>query len=223
MPRGLRRFQESGHSHFVTFSCWRRQPYFSTQELFDLFVQCLEDMRVRFDLRMYGYVVMPEHVHLLLSEPAAFSQVSAQRTSANLGHQPSFHQASLADAIHYLKLSFAKRARGIRPGVAQARLSQVSAQGTSANLGHRHSSSSFWEKRYHDRNVRDVREFTGKLRYLHRNPVKRGLVRTPEEWTWSSYRHYALREISMVEIESEWTARDREWVREDERVFLVPR
>ena len=85
MPRGLRRFQESGHSHFVTFSCRHRQPYFSTAELFDLFVQCLEDMRVRFDVRVYGYVVMPEHVHLLLSEPAGFAQVSAQKTSANLG------------------------------------------------------------------------------------------------------------------------------------------
>ncbi len=93
MPRGLRRFHESGQSHFVTFSCYRRQPYFASAEVFDLFVGCLEDMRLRFDLCVYGYVVMPEHVHLLLSEPAAFardcsSQVSAQKTGANLGHLP---------------------------------------------------------------------------------------------------------------------------------------
>jgi hypothetical protein len=44
----------------------------------------------------------------------------------------------------------------------------------------------------------------------HRNPVKRGLVLKPEEWKWSSYRHYAQRETGSVEIESEWTARDRE-------------
>jgi putative transposase len=81
---------------------------------------------------------------------------------------------------------------------------------------------SFWEKRYYDRNVRDYREFTGKLRYLHRNPVKRGLVRNPEEWKWSSYRHYALREIGVVEIESEWTARDREGRAGDKRIFLSP-
>lgn len=93
MPRGLRRFQESGQSHFVTLSCCHRQPHFATVELFALFVQCLEDMRVRFDLRVYGYVVMPEHVHLLLSEPA---------------------RVALSEAIHYLKLSFAKRTRSIR-------------------------------------------------------------------------------------------------------------
>ena len=62
MLRGLRRFQESGQSHFVTFSCYRRQPYFEATNLFELFVQCLEDMRRRFELYVYGYVVMPEHV-----------------------------------------------------------------------------------------------------------------------------------------------------------------
>ena len=74
------------------------------------------------------------------------------------------------------------------------------------NLG----SGPFWQKRYHDRNVRDAHEFAVKLRYLHRNPVKRGLVKGPRDWKWSSFRHYALREIGVVEIESEWTARDRE-------------
>jgi len=218
MPRGLRRFHESGQCHFVTFSCYRRRPYFATAEVFDLFVRCLEDMRLRFDVCVYGYVVMPEHVHLLLSEPAAFacdcsSQISAQRTGANLGHL-----ATLAEAMHYLKLSFAKRVRRLRSSNAQ-----VSAQKTGANLGHL-TSGSFWEKRYYDRNVRDYHEFTVKLRYLHRNPVKRGLVLAPEEWKWSSFRHYALREIGVVEIESEWTAGDRErkTCGGSERVFLRP-
>jgi putative transposase len=179
MPSGLRRFQESGQSHFVTFSCYRRQPYFAAPELFDLFVLRLEDMRRRFELYVYGYVVMPEHVHLLLSEP---------------------HRAKLAEAIHYLKLSFSKRAGTVleKPGT-------------------------FWQKRYYDRNARDHREFTIKLRYLHRNPVKRGLVSRPEQWKWSSYRHYALREVGPVEIESQWTASDREsQAGQTERIFLRP-
>jgi putative transposase len=182
MSRGLRRFQASGQSHFVTFSCYGRQPYFATVEAFDLFVQCLEDMRRRFELCVYGYVVMPEHVHLLLSEPP---------------------RAKLAEALHYLKLSFAKRMRSRR---------SPDKPGT------------FWQKRYYDRNVRNYREFTVKLRYLHRNPVKRGLVQSPEEWKWSSYRHYALRETGIVEIESEWTARDREQKScgAAERIFLRP-
>src|SRR5437899_1737022 len=98
-------------------------------------------------------------------------------------------RSGLADAIHYLKLSFAKRLRS-RPSPEK--------------------SGGFWQKRYYDRNVRSYREFVVKLRYLHRNPVKRGLVSKLEDWKWSSYRHYAFREIGIVEIESEWTARDRE-------------
>jgi hypothetical protein len=72
--------------------------------------------------------------------------------------------------------------------------------------------------------VRNYREFTVKLRYLHRNPVKRGLVLNPREWKWSSYRHYALRETEIVEIESEWTARDSEQKtsRATGRIFLRP-
>ena len=133
-----------------------------------MFVQCLEEMRHRFAMRIYGYVVMPEHVHILVSEP---------------------EQAMLADAMHFLKLSFAKRLQ------SRNRTCQ---------------SVPFWQKRYYDRNVRDAREFTVKLRYLHRNPVARGLVNAPADWKWSSFRHYALREMGTVEIESKWTAVDRE-------------
>ena len=197
MPRGLRRFHQSGQSHFITFSCYRRQPNFVNATVYDLFPLCLEDMRRRFELRVYGYVVMPEHVHLLLSEP---------------GH------GTLAEAIHYLKLSVAKRLRS--RGQASA---QVSVQKKDANLGHRQQGS-FWQKRYYDRNVRDAREFGVKLRYLHRNPVKRGLAKDPGDWKWSSFRHYAFREKGVVEIESEWTARDRElkMFGGPARIFLSP-
>ena len=138
MPHGLKRFQQSAQSHFVTFTCYHRRRGFHSPAVYDLFVQVLEQMRCRFALCVYGYVVMPEHVHLLLSEP---------------------QRGLLADAMHYLKLSFAKR---LRAGV-------------------------FWQKRYYDRNVRDEREFVEKLRYIHRNPVKTGLCELPEDWPWSSY------------------------------------
>jgi putative transposase len=185
MPHGLRRFQQSGDSHFITFSCYGRRPNFVDAAVYDLFPICLERMRRKFQIRIYGYVVMPEHVHLLLSEP---------------------EQGTLADAMHYLKLSFSKRLRSKR---LCAQGSPFCAPGSALfwpNLG----SGPFWQKRYHDRNVRDAHEFAVKLRYLHRNPVKRGLVKGPRDWKWSSFRHYALREIGVVEIESEWTARDRE-------------
>ena len=68
----------------------------------------------------------------------------------------------------------------------------------------------FWQKEYYDRNVRDHKELVEKLRYIHRNPVKRGLVKRPEDWPWSSFRHYATGEAGVVQIESEWVARRRD-------------
>ena len=101
-------------------------------------------------------------------------------------------------------------------------LSQLGVQRKDANLG---QNEPFWQKRYYDRNLRNWREFTVKLRYLHRNPVKRGLVKEAAQWKWSSFRHYALREVGVVEIESEWTARDREvkTLGLPPRIFLCPR
>lgn len=180
MPSGLRRYHHSGQSHFLTFSCYHRQLRFQSAVAYGLFLTCLENMRVKFGVYVYGYVVMPEHVHLLVSEPK---------------------RQTLADAMHYLKLSFTKRLRR----------ESATAKGP------------FWQARGYDRNVRNAEEFAVKLRYMHENPVKRGLVTAAEDWKWSSFRHYAFREVGVVEIESEWTARDREARRvREERTFLLP-
>jgi putative transposase len=121
-------------------------------------------MRIRYDFVVCGYVVMPEHVHLLVSEPKI---------------------GVLSKAIQALKLS-------------------VSAQ---------HHKRPFWQARYYDFNVHNELKRTEKLRYMHRNPVKRGLALKPEDWEWSSFRHYAKGETGIVKIESFWTAAQREALR----------
>jgi hypothetical protein len=69
---------------------------------------------------------------------------------------------------------------------------------------------SFWQARYYDFNVWSEKKRIEKLRYIHRNPVRRGLVEKPEDWKWSSFRHYPTGADGVVEIESEWTAHKRE-------------
>src|SRR4029077_3307074 len=69
MPWGLTRFHRSGQSHFVTFCCYHRRRQFITDASRRIFESALERVRRSFRLQVYGYVVMPEHVHLLLSEP----------------------------------------------------------------------------------------------------------------------------------------------------------
>ncbi len=169
MPQGLKRYQQTQQSHFVTFSCYRRLRLLDTPAMRDLFVSMLEQTRRRFSFRVYGFVVMPEHVHLLVSEPG---------------------RAQLSNAIQSLKIAVAKRSAGTR-----------NLHGERAPL---------WYRRYYDRNIRSYSDFVEKLRYIHFNPVKRGLCDGPEQWEWSSFRHYATGCEGAVEIESEWTARKRE-------------
>jgi REP-associated tyrosine transposase len=164
VPWGLKRFHESNQLHFLTFSCYRRRPNFESIESRTVFESALERVRQHHALCVYGYVVMPEHVHLLVNEPEI---------------------GTLAQVMQSLK------------------------QGVARRLALR-AADSFWQARYYDFNLWSERKFTEKLRYIHRNPVKRGLVKQPEDWPWSSFRHYLNGEVGSVEIESQWTARTRE-------------
>jgi putative transposase len=163
VPWGLKRFHASGQTHFVTFCCYHRRPSFTTPIPKQVFEVALGRVRRSFELYIYGYVVVPEHVHLLLSEP---------------------RQRNLADAVKSLKQGVSRRLIG--------------------------EAEHFWQKRYYDFNVRNERQFVEKLRSIHRNPVKRGLCATAEDWEWSSFRHYATGCAGTVEIESQSTARERE-------------
>jgi len=78
------------------------------------------------------------------------------------------------------------------------------------------AADSFWQARYYDFNVWSEGKSVEKLRYIHRNPVVRGLVERPEDWPWSSFRHYLTSADGVVEIESQWTARRRE------RLGIIP-
>jgi putative transposase len=69
MPWGLRRFHHSAQSHFITFCCHHRRQLLTTDAGCETFERALERVRRNYQLHVYGYVVMPEHVHLLLSEP----------------------------------------------------------------------------------------------------------------------------------------------------------
>ena len=79
MPRELERRQDRGDFHFVTFSCAGRKPYLRMAFGRDLFEKSLEKIRVRYEVCVVGYVVMPEHVHLLVSEPKTVALATACR------------------------------------------------------------------------------------------------------------------------------------------------
>jgi len=86
MPRGLARYYGGDDLHFITCSCYHRLPFLDTAAAQDVFLEMLEEARQKYLFRVVGYVVMPEHVHLLLSEPqigtlSTALQVVKQRTA----------------------------------------------------------------------------------------------------------------------------------------------
>jgi len=75
----LKREQNSGDLHFITFSCHERRPYLATPKSRDLFLDALESVCQRHNCQILGYVVMPEHVHLLIAEPEAIPLATVLR------------------------------------------------------------------------------------------------------------------------------------------------
>jgi putative transposase len=69
MPWGLKRYQDNGDLHFITFSCYQRRPLLERRHAQPLFESALEQARINYGFGVLGYVIMPEHVHLLMSEP----------------------------------------------------------------------------------------------------------------------------------------------------------
>ena len=187
MPSRLKRYQESGDLHYVTFTCYHRLKHLNSASARDVFEQILERVRRWYDFRVIGYVVMPEHVHLLLSEP---------------------ERSTLAVVLKMLKQESSRKLHRMNLGGPRFR-PPLAKRGETAQP--------FWQKRYYDFNIFTEHKMIEKLRYMHRNPVTRGLVERPEEWKWSSYRHYLTGIEGVVEIESEWTARKRE------RIGIVPK
>ena len=89
MPKGLKRYYGQGHLHFITCSCYRRLPLLRSARAKNLFAKVLGEVRDHYGFALVGYVVMPEHIHLLIGEPArgtpsTVMQVFKQRVSHRL-------------------------------------------------------------------------------------------------------------------------------------------
>jgi putative transposase len=142
--------------HFVTISCYRRQALFAAAEVRDWFLDSLERARRKYEFVVVGYVVMPEHIHMLIGEP---------------------NQGSVSTVVQVVKQWTARAALPIVGG------------------------ERFWQTRFYDFNIGiNEKKRMEKLRYIHRNPVKRGLVADPPDWMWSSARHYWRGEPGRVAV-----------------------
>jgi putative transposase len=172
MASKLIRIYGRGHLHFITFSCYRRVPFLRSVRSRNVFVQILGQVRDRYEFSLVGYVVMPEHVHLLIGEPAKGTpstviQVLKQRVSRRLRRK----KRAIAGQLN---LNFASG------GPAQPRM---------------------WQRRFYDFNEWSLKKRVEKLHYMHMNPLKRKLVDHPKDWPWSSFSFYANPKHGLIRVD----------------------
>jgi putative transposase len=182
----LKRICGAGHLHFVTCSCYRRRPLLGTARARDTFLKVLSDVRKKYDLGLIGYTAMPEHIHLLMSEP-------------NIGTVSTVMQALKQRVSRALKT----RRRRKRSPAGQLRLWEESA---------RLKREPFWQRRFYDFNVWSDKKRWEKLNYIHFNPVKRGLVKHPKDWKWSSFGFYSLGKSNECPPNPKWVAKPKKQV-----------
>jgi putative transposase len=166
--RKKRRFiDEPGHAHFFTFSCAHRWPLLKSERSRGWLVEALEAMRVAQSVQVWAYVIMPEHVHLLLKPTDPGSEM--RRISAAIKYPVSCkaHQFLQAEGRSEWvdRLTVQKGDRSVfqfwQPGTG------------------------FDENLWTSRSLREV------VDYIHANPVRRGLAERPIDWEWSSAKFHA--------------------------------
>ena len=172
MPKNLKRYYGHKHLHFITCSCYRRLPLLRSARSKGIFASILTEVRERYGFALVGYVVMPEHIHLLIGEPArgtpsTVMQVLKQRVSHRL-------RRKRRTSCRQLPLRFD------RGGDTLPR---------------------FWQLRFHDFNVWSHKKRVEKLQYMHLNPVKRGLVVHPRDWPWSSFSFYSNLKSGLIRVD----------------------
>jgi putative transposase len=155
-----------GEVRFLTFSCQQRLPLLSNPNIASLFAKRLSRARETWQMKLLAWVIMPEHVHLMLIPPRL-----------EPGEPDATHHI-----LEFIKKSVAQRVIHRWKAIDASNLADISAGG----------SPRFWQKGGgFDRCVRDAEEMTRELRYIHHNPVKRGLCAQPTDWEFSSARWWA--------------------------------
>jgi putative transposase len=160
------RFNEPGQPRALTFSCYRHCAFLGRDRTREWFCESLDEARRKLAYQLWAYVVMPEHVHVLLYPGDAPERMSAFLQAVK--------EPVARKAISYLK---------DHPSAWLARVTVAEGR----RLRHR-----FWQPGGgYDRNITSIEVLRAMIDYIHANPVRRGLVSRAEDWEWSSARWYA--------------------------------
>ncbi len=161
-PKDRRTYNTPGHAHEITFSTYRRQRLLAIPELAGAFVKAVLFRCEQHSYDLWAFVVMPEHVHLLVYPRKEAYNVQQFRSSLRV--------ATGQSSINWLRKHRPEELARIRLPNGKSRLWQ-DGEGYDRNL---FSSKAIWSS----------------IDYIHTNPVRRGLCESPRDWRWSSVLAY---------------------------------
>jgi len=158
--KSVKRLDIPGHAHELTFSCYGRKPFLRSDRTRRYLVNAITKAKVKHHFDLWAYVIMPEHVHLLI--------------------WPRHDDYSIAGILRSIKQSVSRRAVEYLKRHNPAGLSVLT-------TGQKYTPYRFWlPGGGYDRSICNPESYGKVMDYIHRNPVKRGSVSSPQEWYWSS-------------------------------------
>ncbi len=170
-----RRYDIPGDAHFLTFSCYKRLPLLARDRSRQWLLEALTLGRTRGQFQLWAYVIMPEHVHLVIWP----------------------QDAPISSILTTIKKSTSNKALNWLEANAPEFLPQLADRQPNGKVAHR-----FWQRGGgYDRNLRSVSDIHEKIRYVHQNPVRRGLVSVATDWLWSSAHAWATGEDEPLAID----------------------
>jgi putative transposase len=173
-PEELRRkkvqhFDEPGHVHELTFSCFHRLPLLHDVQRCKLLSQAINSACTHHHFRLLGFVYMPEHVHLLV-------------------YPDNDNRSRIDELLYAIKRPFSFRVKKLLEEGADPLLHQLTVRERPGKFTFR-----FWQEGPgYDRNFTSPPAIDAAINYIHMNPVRRNLVEDPSQWRWSSWSSYQL-------------------------------
>jgi putative transposase len=180
MVMGLPRFHIEGHVYYITTVIYNRLPIFTRPSFVIPLYDSLNFYRYNQQFKLLGYVIMPDHMHLIIWPHG---------------------KATVSDIMRdYKKFTSTRIIRQTEVENVEEWIAAFQQAGQETGR----STNKVWQDSYWDVNIYTERFLRQKLNYVHRNPVRAGLVEKPEDYVYSSYRNYVFDEEWLIEIDREW-------------------
>lgn len=167
----IHRYLEKGAVHFVTTNTINRKKIFADKNIARFLLMCIGYHRYMLNFNLFGYVIMPEHLHLLL--------------------QVLSNKFNLSYIMKQIKGNFARKYNELYQENQTKGRRHLNADYKEAMFyGKKYCYKPVWQESFYDTALRDVKQVQEKIEYMHWNPVKAGLVKHPKEYEFSSYHQY---------------------------------